>query len=72
MVACTDCQHFIPDQVGDGLGVGQCKKYQDYLAKNPSEHALHSALRVLDNKTASPIFWGGTLKDRQCERFKQL
>jgi hypothetical protein len=24
MVACNDCLHFIPDQIGDGAGVGQC------------------------------------------------
>jgi len=24
LVSCKQCQHFIPDQVGDGTGIGQC------------------------------------------------
>jgi len=72
MIACADCQFFTPDQVGDGTGIGQCKQYQDYLAKNPSEANLRRALLVLGNKPHDSLFWGAILKTRDCERFKRL
>jgi len=70
LVACKNCLFFIPDQVGDGLGVGQCKQYEDYKAKNPSEQALKNALKQLGNIYGESIFWGGSLANRTCSKYQ--
>jgi hypothetical protein len=30
IVTCSSCQNFIPDQIGNGQGIGQCKSFEEY------------------------------------------
>jgi len=66
-IRCVLCAHFIPDQIGDGAGIGQCKKYNDYRAKKPSKKALKRAYEQLGGR----LFWGGSGgRNRICAKFE--
>jgi hypothetical protein len=61
------CQFFIPDQVGDGLGVGACEKYEAFKRAGASEKPLQVAFMRLGNE----LFWGGAGGNpRRCEKFE--
>jgi hypothetical protein len=72
LVRCRDCFHFIPDKIGFGQGIGKCKLYEEYKAKNPGPSALSEALRKLGNRPDydGDLFWGGELIDRNCEKYE--
>ena len=72
MICCADCQGFIKDSVGDGMGIGECKAYNFFVAKGYSKSDLNIELVRLGNKENDPVFWGGNLKDRMCNRFKPI
>ncbi len=39
MVTCGSCEHFIPDPIGFGGGIGQCKIYNARVAAHGSKVA---------------------------------
>lgn len=49
-VHCAQCRLFVPDQVGSGLGIGQCQAFEEYKQKGVSVYALDKAFRLLGNK----------------------
>ena len=66
-VSCCHCAHFIPDKIGDGTGLGECKVYNWVRENRPK--AVESYFRTeLGNK----VFWGGdnNVHDRHCVKFK--
>ncbi len=69
-VACFQCQGFIPDKIGFGYGLGECKVYKHYVDKGESKERLRLLLIELGNAPDYPLFWGGTLVDRTCKKFK--
>ncbi|MGZ5028981.1 MAG: hypothetical protein ACXWAT_09625 [Methylobacter sp.] len=71
-VCCRDCLGFIPDQIGSGSGIGECKAYKHYVDKGESKERLRLLLIELGNDPGYPIFWGGTLRDRSCKKFKPV
>jgi hypothetical protein len=68
-VTCRECKRFVHDVVGDGYGLGECKEFIAYKAKNPTDSQLRKALTVLGNRGGNSLFWGGPEKDRDCSRF---
>lgn len=68
LISCSQCRHFIKDQIGDGMGIGKCKLFEDYCAKNPSDLAKRQALYKLGDRAGIGIFWGGS-GSRECGRF---
>ena len=68
-VCCRDCRHFIKDKVGSGLGIGACQEFNAYAAKRPTKHQIDQALIKLGNKAGCDVFFGGNLKNRNCEKF---
>ena len=72
MIRCRDCAGFIPDKIGDGYGIGRCKAYEQYKRAGESPTALKVRLIEIGNRPDDYLFWGGTLKDRNCNRYKQL
>jgi len=71
LISCSTCSHFIPDKIGDGTGIGQCKLFADYCAKNPSEKAKRLALYQLGDSAGIGIFWGGC-GTRECKRWSSV
>lgn len=71
-VTCRDCASFIPDAVGDGFGIGECKTFTAYKNQHPGDAALRRALALLGNHNGNTLFWGGGLKNRDCKRFKEV
>lgn len=68
LVCCRDCKGFIPDKIGSGYGVGQCKYYTWECSRNMiREHILME----LGQPRGIDVFWGGTEK-RDCLHFKSL
>lgn len=67
LVTCCDCQHYKKDEIGTGLGLGYCLKYEEYKAKKPSKRGLKLAYLALGNKP----FWAGSPggKFRKCQKF---
>lgn len=73
-VKCADCQHFERDQIGDGSGIGKCKKIIEYKAAlsksglliNAAAYRLRSAQAVCDcgDKPLYPYV------KRYCKRFE--
>ena len=70
MIRCRDCLGFITDKIGDGYGIGRCKAYEQYKRSVESPIALKIRLMELGNRPDNPLFWGGTLADRECNRYK--
>lgn len=72
LIRCRDCTHFLSDKIGFGQGIGKCKLYEDYRAKNPGPSALRAALRKLGNNPDydGDIIWGGEVADRHCEKYE--
>jgi hypothetical protein len=68
LVSCCHCKFFIPDRVGDGKGIGECKNLVDYKNKGASEKQIEKAYVKLGNK----MFWGGDngVNDRNCYKFE--
>lgn len=67
LVQCGDCFNYLPDQIGDGKGIGQCGAYEAYKAKGPSIKQLETAFIRLGNK----LFWGGRSEpNRYCEKYE--
>jgi len=71
MIRCRDCRGFIPDRIGGGFGIGICRAFEQYKKSGESSTALKMRLMELGNGPDSTIFWGGTLKDRNCNRYKE-
>jgi len=69
VINCHDCAHFIKDEIGDGNGIGSCKKLTEYLAKTPSPGAIFLALQQLGQPRGSTVFWGG-IAGRECVKFE--
>lgn len=69
-VCCRNCGFFVPDPVGDGYGWGECRIYSHYKAKGLAENELNALLARLGNKRGEPLFWGGNLIDRFCEKYE--
>jgi len=69
-VCCRDCRHFTKDKVGSGLGIGSCVPYGLGLAKSPTQTQIKQARVSRGNNSESGVFWGGTLKDRNCSKFQ--
>lgn len=66
---CRDCRFFIPDQVGDGFGLGRCGVFEFYQQKGLSDNDLKPLLLKLGvNK---PLFWGGTGYGC-CEKYQSI
>jgi hypothetical protein len=70
MIRCSDCAGFIQDKIGDGYGIGRCKAYGQYKRAGESPAQLKVRLIELGNRHDSTVFWGGALKDRNCNRYK--
>lgn len=70
-VSCRECGNFTPDTIGDGMGNGRCKVFDDYVAKGASQKNIDSAVMRLGNQYGYTFFWPGPpgAKNRQCERF---
>lgn len=66
---CCTCQFFTPDPIGFGAGIGNCQKYDDYQATNPSQKDLDKAFRRLGNQ----LFWGAGIfsEPRYCCKYKE-
>lgn len=66
---CANCQHFIPDTIGFGQGIGNCKKYEDYKQKGASEQQLKIAFLQLGNE----LFWAGSGggRPRNCSKYEE-
>ena len=65
---CCHCANFIPDTIGDGMGIGNCKVLEDYKAKGASQKAIDAAYEKLGGR----LFWGGDGGyPRDCIKFKQ-
>lgn len=52
------------------MGIGRCDPYELGMAKNPSQIQIRQARVARGNNSESGIFWGGTLKDRDCSKFQ--
>lgn len=67
---CYKCKGFIPDKVGDGSGIGDCKVIAHLKQKGEPIKVIEAAFKRLGNKP----FWGG--KDeyygRNCYRFTEV
>ena len=72
LVSCSQCSHFICDTIGCGQGIGECRVFNDYMAKHPSIEAIFQALIKLGNRYNDPVFWGGKAVTRKCEKYKKL
>jgi hypothetical protein len=72
LVSCAQCAQFLPDKCGDGAGIGKCREYSTRKARGASTKELRELLIMLGNDPNYPLFWGGTLIDRKCERFIDL
>jgi hypothetical protein len=70
MICCRDCLGFVADKVGDSYGLGRCKAYEQYQRSGESKTALRVRLIELGNDPGIDVFWGGLLKDRNCNRYK--
>jgi hypothetical protein len=68
-VCCRDCLGFIPDQIGFGYGLGECKAYEHYVSKGANNSQLRLLLIDLGNSPDYQLFWGGTAT-RECKKFK--
>ncbi len=68
-ICCHDCKNFNRDLIGSGLGIGSCQEFNDYMDKKPNKGQIDKALVKLGNKAGDLMFWGGTLKNRSCEKF---
>lgn len=65
---CANCQHFRPDTIGFGTGIGNCQKYDDYKAQGVTEQQLKIAFRRLGNE----LFWGGLGgMPRHCSKYEE-
>lgn len=65
---CATCQHFLPDTIGFGQGIGNCQKYDDYEAQGATEQQLKIAFRKLGNE----LFWGGLFdRSRNCIKYEE-
>ena len=64
IVSCGDCTHFLPDQVGDGAGIGNCFRFEEYKLKNPSDQALLKARASM----GKALLYPRTV--RYCAKFK--
>ena len=53
-VRCLDCKYFIPDNVGDGSGIGQCQKLEDYRKLGVSHQAIEKADKQLGKMSKWP------------------
>ncbi|MCK4842783.1 MAG: hypothetical protein KAT04_13025 [Methylococcales bacterium] len=62
-VRCGDCAHFLPDEVGDGTGIGNCFRFEEYKLKNPSEAALVKARASMGKGLLYPSV------ERDCSKF---
>jgi hypothetical protein len=69
-VCCRDCQSFTQDTKGSGLGIGKCGTYELGATKNPTQMQIRQARVARGNNSDNGIFWGGTLKDRDCSKFQ--
>lgn len=52
------------DTVGFGMGIGQCRLYQDYLANKPSEAAKDKAFKAMGGL----VHWPDV--PRRCSKFE--
>ena len=64
IVSCGECAHFLPDQVGQGDGIGNCFRFEEYKLKNPSDRALLAARESM----GKALLYPGT--HRYCSKFK--
>jgi len=64
-VSCENCEYFIPDKIGLGDGIGECKVLEDYKLKNPSQYALEKAEKAIGGKLLYPKI------KKQCSKFKK-
>ena len=67
-IRCSSCANFIPDLIGFGQGLGECKEYNNYINKGANEHQLKMAFIELGNES----FWCGSGggKSRNCSKFE--
>ena len=67
-IRCSLCSNFIPDTIGFGQGLGECKVYNDYIKKGANEYQLKMAFIALGNE----LFWCGSGggRDRSCSKFE--
>jgi hypothetical protein len=66
IVKCANCQHFTPDKIGGGDGIGQCKEIETYKMKKPSPTALEKAHKATGGKCCYPN------RLRRCVKFKDV
>jgi hypothetical protein len=72
LACCAQCAQFLPDKVGSGDGLGKCREYSTRKRQGASTQELRELLIIMGNDPNYPLFWGGTLIDRKCERFIEL
>ena len=59
-IKCCHCAEFIPDKIGSGQGIGECKIYN----ASPNKQTFL--------KLGKAIFWGGQGgRERNCGFFKE-
>jgi hypothetical protein len=72
VICCKECAYFIADKIGDGSGIGRCKCYSQYKASGAPENALKMLLIELGSSPNNELFWGGTIANRECNRYKKI
>ncbi len=60
---CGQCNHFTKDKIGDGTGIGTCKKWDEFMRKQPDYRMIAKARRRFDGKP----FWA--FAGRFCDEF---
>ena len=63
-VSCGDCVHFLPDEVGQGDGIGNCFRFEEYKLKNPSEMALLAARASMGRRCFIRVLFAIALSSR--------
>jgi len=66
-MTCNTCVSFVRDKCGDGTGIGECQKYNDYKAKTSRKESLMKALATLGHN--NDVFWPGD--GQECERYEK-
>ena len=68
MPNCYTCKFAILDTAGDGSGICQCKKYNEYKDRVTDPYKLGLALIKLDNPPTQEYFWA--CGNRECEKYE--
>jgi hypothetical protein len=64
---CCDCHKFIPDTIGFGIGIGNCKYFEAVKAMRPRPKVIEDCFVRMGNKV---LYGGRTEPDRYCEFYE--